>query len=198
MEQRPFDSSSSTSSGLGTTSGGSSPEGTSAVKEQGRQLARRAVGEVKSRLAEVTDERKSQATGTLEAIGRTLRQAGDNLRQEGLEPVGDLGVRAAERVDRMANYLRRQDMDGLLRDVQRVARNHPEVFLGGALLCGVLIGRFLRSSAPSTHEVVFEPDFQLEGGSIGGSSVGTSYGDGQSGSFGSGLGGERPPRGDWA
>lgn len=220
MEQRPFDSPPSTSSGLGTTSGGGSPssgnlgnepdggpgpgsavsrssEGSSSpIKEQGQRLASQAVSQVKGRLADATEERKSQATGALEAFGRTLRQAGDNLRQEGLDPVGDLGMRAADQVDRMADYLRRQDMNGLLRDVQRTARNHPELFLGGALFCGILVGRFLRSSAPSNREVVFEPDFQLDQRVAGGASS-TTGGDGNIRSFGRGVGSDRP-EGGWA
>jgi len=226
MEQRPFDTPSSTSSGLGTTSagggastgslgaqpgsgaemgsGGSRGPGNASpmdnptqIKEQGHRLAGQAVSQVKSRLADATEERKSQATGALEALGRTLRQAGDNLRQEGLDPVGDLGMRAADQVDRMADYLRRQDMDGLLRDVQRAARNHPEVFLGGALLCGILVGRFVRSSTPSTREVVFEPDFQLDQRTRAGASSMTG-GDGRIGGFGEGTSGDLPPQGGWA
>lgn len=221
MEQRPFDAPPSTSSGLGTTSGGgrpssgnlgNQPDGESGIssagsrgsegspsqlKEQGQRLASQAVSQVKDRLADATEERKSQATGALEALGRTLRQAGDNLRQEGLDPVGDLGMRAADQVDRMADYLRRQDMNGLLRDVQRAARNHPEIFLGGALVCGILVGRFLRSSTPSNREVVFEPDFQLDQRARTGTSS-TTGGDGHVRSFGGGLGSDRPPEGDWA
>jgi hypothetical protein len=221
MEQRSFDAPSSGNTGPGNTSGGSSsgsggfggvtrtgegmtggPTGTgygsstdtgSQLKEQGRRIADQAAGQIKTRLADVTEERKSQATGALEAVGRALRTAGENLQGEGLDPVGQLGIQAADQVDRMADYLRRRDVTAMMRDVQGAARNHPEVFLGGALLAGILIGRFLRSSAPPTHEVVFEPDFALEQG--GGSSFGDGYG---SSDLSRSSSGDRPPQGGWA
>jgi len=197
----------------GRTGYGSSGEGGSHLPQQGRQLASKAAGQLKHRLTDVTEERKTQATGALEAVGRALRSASDNLQGEGLDPVGRIGQQAADQVDRMADYLRRRDLDGLLDDVQGMARNHPEIFLGGALLAGILVGRFLRSSTPSSREVVFEPDFGLEHGMGGSSSsssygsgsygTGSSYGSGGDGSaggpaFGGGVTGNRGPQGGWA
>jgi len=50
-------------------------------------------------------------------------------------------------VDRVSRYLRDKDLPALVRDTEGFARRHPDLFLGGSLVAGVLLARFLKSSA---------------------------------------------------
>jgi hypothetical protein len=52
----------------------------------------------------------------------------------------------------VARYLREKDLQGLTRDTETFARRHPELFLGGAFLAGMLAARFVKSSRPRAVE----------------------------------------------
>ena len=56
--------------------------------------------------------------------------------------------RAASRVEGLSDYLQKKSLSDVVGDVERFARRDPVLFLGGALLVGLLGGRFLRSAAP--------------------------------------------------
>jgi len=83
-------------------------------------------------------------------LAEALREAGRKL-NEG-EQGGDFGRyadRAAGQVERLSTYLRDNDLRGFVRDTENFARRRPEVFLGGALLAGLALARFLKASSPN-------------------------------------------------
>ena len=135
------------------------PDGSPPLASEGRRAAEAVAGRVKERVALTVEQRKEDASGGLDQIARALHDVSRSLEGNGLSAVSGLGDRAATQVERTADYLRRRDFDGLLRDTRQLARRHPEVFLGGALLAGILLGRFLRSSTP-------EPDGETLGSSF--------------------------------
>lgn len=141
------------SPGLGSTGLGIGSQPTPGTGEQLKVQGQRAAGVVaekmKEKVAGVVDQRKIETSGNLQQIAGALRDVGHTLEGNGLGAVGRVTDRAAEQVERTADYLRRRDFDGLVRDTRDFARNHPEIFVGGAVLAGVLLGRFLRSSSPT-------------------------------------------------
>lgn len=124
------------------------------LEGEGRRAADVMAGKVKERVALTVEQRKDDASGSLQQIAQALHDVSRSLDQNGLSGVSHLSDRAAGQVERTADYLRRRDFDGLVRDTRDMARRHPELFVGGALLAGVLLGRFLRSSTPEpeNHE----------------------------------------------
>ena len=76
-----------------------------------------------------------------------LRQTGANV-NEADDSVGRYMERAAQGVERMAAYLDEKDVNQILHDAREMARRRPEVFVGGLFIAGLMLGRFLRSSAP--------------------------------------------------
>ena len=118
------------------------------LEGEGRRAAEVVAGKVKERVALTVEQRKEDASGSLQQIAQALHDVSRSLDQNGLSGVSHLSDRAAGQVERTADYLRRRDFDGLVRDTRDMARRHPELFVGGALLAGVLLGRFLRSSTP--------------------------------------------------
>jgi hypothetical protein len=152
------------STNLGSTNLGSSPQGTV------QKVTGTVAGKVKERVAGMVDERKAQATGSLQQIAGALREVGETLERNDLAPASALSQRAADQIERTAGYLQRRDFEGLVRDTRQFARNHPEVVVGTAVLAGLLIGRFLRSSSPepellgSSLESELEYPSELSGG----------------------------------
>ena len=53
----------------------------------------------------------------------------------------------ADHVERVSGYLEERDVNQLLEDAENFARRQPELFIGGALIAGLLVGRFIKSSS---------------------------------------------------
>jgi hypothetical protein len=128
--------------------------------------AKNAIGEaaagLKSKAAGAADERKDTAAQTLGTVAGALRGAAQDLHLGEAAALGTYAESAAEQLDKVAGYLREKDLKGLQRDTETFARRHPELFLGGAFLAGILAARFLKSGrpdVPATAEGGFESEF---------------------------------------
>lgn len=153
----------STQTGAGTTREKAKAE-TSATAGQAKQAAtqvagtaaeqvQNVVGEARQQAGTVVDELRHRAMGEAE---EQAKRAADTLRQwagdlSGLaenaqsdSPARSLAAQAADRGHRAADYLDRKGVDGLVSDLQGFARRRPGVFLGGALLAGLAVGRMAR------------------------------------------------------
>jgi hypothetical protein len=162
-----------------------------AAKEQGH----RAINRLRqSAIAKVEDQR-SLAVDQVQQLAHGLRVTSENLQREGAAPFGRLASTAADSVQRVGGYLQRTDVDGMARDFRQLARRHPSAVFGTALVAGVLLGRFLRSSSLPEREVGFQPDpslFESRDAGLGGSN-----GIESEGPLSSHRSGE-PPTGGWA
>ena len=154
-----------TGSGLNTAGTLGQPnlgdQGDQSVAQQAKDQAKNLAHEAKDQTVKVAEQardhvqqlvgqQKDQAADRLGSLAGALREAGRKL-SEG-EQGGDFGRyadRAAEQVDRLSTYLRDNDLRGFVRDTENFARRRPEVFLGGALLAGLALARFLKASSPS-------------------------------------------------
>lgn len=115
------------------------------VKEQAKDVASQARDHVQT----LVGQQKDQVADRLHSLAEALREAGHKL-SEG-QQAGDVGGyadRAAEQVERLSSYLRDTDLRGFVRDTESFARRRPEVFLGGTLLAGLALARFLKASSP--------------------------------------------------
>ena len=98
---------------------------------------------------ELVGQQKDQAADRLGSLATALREAGQKLNQD--RQAGDFGQyadRAARQVERLSKYLRESDLRGFVRDTESFARRRPEVFLGGTLVAGLMLARFLKASTP--------------------------------------------------
>lgn len=123
-------------------------EQTSGVVADAKNAAGQVVDGLKARAASAADERKGTAAETLGTVAGALRGAAQDLQQGEVTALGTYADSAAQQLDKVAGYLRENDLKGLTRDTETFARRHPEVFLGGAFLAGLLAARFFKSSRP--------------------------------------------------
>jgi len=155
------------------TAAGQSPDqsqgGVQQAKDQAKELAQGAKEQVKSLASDARDgakdvakqardhvqgligQQKDQAADRLGTLASALRDAGRKLNQD--QEAGDVGQyadRAAGQVERLSRYLRQSDLNSLVRDTETFARRRPEVFLGGTLIAGLMLARFLKASAPDS------------------------------------------------
>ena len=94
------------------------------------------------------EARKDEAADGLGVVADALRdaarrQGGDDSSRP---PIAHLTGSAAEGLERLSSTLRSKDIGGMVRDVQRFAREQPVAFFGLSLAAGFLAARFLKAS----------------------------------------------------
>jgi len=125
------------------------------AKEQVRNLAEDAkretskvAGQASDYVSGLVSRQKDQAADSLGGVAGAIRDVGNRLQeQDQAAGVGQYAMRAADQVDRLSSYLRDRDLNTFFRDTETFARRHPDVFLGGTFLAGLLLARFLKSSS---------------------------------------------------
>ena len=117
------------------------------IKSAAKDAAASTANAVKNRLSGELDYRKYRSRQRLNRVADALRQTGANVNKED-DYVAHYMERAALGVDRFAQYLDERDVNQILHDAREMARRRPEVFVGGLFVAGLMLGRFLRSSAP--------------------------------------------------
>jgi hypothetical protein len=102
---------------------------------------------LKERASVQLDDQRHRATRNLGGVARFVRQATDEIESQGHLGFAGYGRKAADRIDELSRQLERKDLDQVIADVERFARQQPALFVGAAFGVGVLAGRFLLSSA---------------------------------------------------
>jgi hypothetical protein len=104
--------------------------------------------QARDQATQLVDRTKDQTAQRLGSLATALRQAARQLEQDDAAAFGRYAAMAADRVDRAADYVGGRDLRELVRDTETFARRHPELFLGGAFVAGVMLARFIKSSRP--------------------------------------------------
>ena len=113
------------------------------AKDQTLDLAHQATDQV----SQMVEQQKKQAAERLGGLAGALHEAARKLEEKDADGFGRYAHRAADQVDRASRYLKEKDLRSFVRDAEGFARRHPDLFLGGTLIAGVLLARFLKSSA---------------------------------------------------
>jgi len=116
------------------------------VAEQAQQKAKELTSQAQEQAKSAAETRKGQAVEGLEGIAQAFRQTGENLRMAEQGTVADYSEQMANQIERFSSFLSERNVDELLGEAEGYARSHPELFLGGALALGLLVGRFIKSS----------------------------------------------------
>ena len=90
---------------------------------------------------------KDRATDSLGSVAQAVRQSTGQLREQRHDTIAQYVEQAANQLDRLSTRLREKNVNELLNDAQRFARQRPAVFIGSAFALGLIGARFLKSSA---------------------------------------------------
>ena len=115
----------------------------------------------KQKAAGEVDRRKEAVTGALGDFAEAIRMAGDQLGQKDQTMAARLVGQAAAGLETLSRTVSDKRPEEMLMAVRDFGRANPTAFLAGAVLAGLAIGRFARSSAEQEVEVVFEPEGTL-------------------------------------
>lgn len=111
-----------------------------AVRE-GSKLA----GRVKDKAASFAEEQKRSGAEKLGSIAGAVKRAADDLEQQSPQTAGYVRS-AAESVEDFSASLRDRKVEDLASDARDFARRQPWLVFGGAVLAGLAVTRFLKSS----------------------------------------------------
>ena len=117
------------------------------VADQAKEQAGQVVDQAKQQATSQLASRKDQAAESLGTVADALRQSGKHLRENDQQGFAQYADKAAERVEQFSGQLRGKDVQEIVRDVERYARQQPALMLGGAFVLGLLGARFLKSTA---------------------------------------------------
>jgi hypothetical protein len=121
------------------------------VKQKTSEVAQQVGEEAKS----MVSTRKGEAASQLRNVADAFRQTSMQLEDQDQATFADYGNRVADQIERLGSYLESHDTDRLIVDAEGWARRRPELFLGGAFVAGLALGRFLRSSSPRSSELAY-------------------------------------------
>jgi hypothetical protein len=151
-----------TTSGPATTRPGgpgtatATPKATEQVQEKAKEMAHKAQEQAKSAVS----TRKEQAVDQLGSVAQAFRRTGSELRNQNQDMIAQYTDQLANQVERISGYLEERDVDQLLHEAENFARSRPEIFLGGAFMLGLLVGRFVKSSGERRrHELAKQEYF---------------------------------------
>jgi ribosome assembly protein YihI (activator of Der GTPase) len=125
------------------------------------QHAKQAGGEIVSQVQQQAstqiDRGKETATNELSQVVNAVRQLGQTLSSgEANGPIARFTAqysdKAADSLERLTNYIRHQDPQRLLNDVQNFGRRQPALLLGGAFLLGFAGARLIKSSIDAASQ----------------------------------------------
>ncbi|MFE9623571.1 hypothetical protein [Streptomyces sp. NPDC006527] len=120
-----------------------------AVAGEARQQAGSVVGELRGRAMDEAEGQTRRAAGVLRQWAQDLAELADNA--PGDSPARSLASQVADRGHRAADYVDKQGIDGMVDDLQRFARRRPGLFLGGALLAGLAVGRLGKTAGKAAQ-----------------------------------------------
>jgi hypothetical protein len=76
----------------------------------------------------------------------------EHLREQGKDQPANLAKQAADRAERLGGYLRDNDADRILGDVEDFGRRQPWAVIAGGVAVGFLASRFLKASSTRRYD----------------------------------------------
>ena len=137
-----------TSQSLDLTQGQNGATGTAKqIAAQAREKAQGAKQAASSKITEEVDRRSTQAGNQVSALAFALRQTGENLsEQPEASAAVNLTRAAADRLDAVGGYLRDNDGESIMGDIEAFARRQPWLVAAASAALGVAAARFLKAS----------------------------------------------------
>ncbi len=117
--------------------------GAQSVRQEAAHFAEKA----QDKAAEKVEGAQAAASQTLSDFAAAVRKAGDELAQSDQSMAGRAVQQAANGLEQVSRTLADKSPGEMLDTVREFGRSNPVAFIGGAVLLGIALGRFARSSA---------------------------------------------------
>ena len=125
------------------------------VGEKVQRQASDVGSDLQAQAQKMVSEQKEMARSGLMDMVSAIRTAADDLERHEQPQFANLARGLARGIEDFSQSIGRRNFQEMLTDVQRFARDHPAAFFGGAVLAGLAIARFAKSSSEHRHEARF-------------------------------------------
>jgi ElaB/YqjD/DUF883 family membrane-anchored ribosome-binding protein len=117
------------------------------VAGQAQETARETGQQVRERLREEVDQRSTQAGEQVRGNAEDVRSFAQQLREQGKDAPARYVEQAADRAEKVGDYLERSDGERILNDVESFARSNPWAVVAGGVAIGFAVSRMLKASS---------------------------------------------------
>lgn len=117
------------------------------VARQAQEKAVEAKDQVQTQAKSAAETQKRQAASELSSVAQAIRTGGKELRNQNKETVAQYTEQIAEQIEQVSQYIDEKDVNQLVNDTADFARRRPDLFLGGAFMLGLAVGRFFTSTS---------------------------------------------------
>ena len=104
--------------------------------------------QIKDEAARLANDQKEWAASEIGSLSSAVHEAARELHDNQIDMLADYVDAAAQRFDDAARYLEDNDLTELVGGMAEVVRRHPAAFVGGFLVAGILLGRFIKAGQP--------------------------------------------------
>jgi hypothetical protein len=111
-----------------------------------RQEAAHFAATAKEKAGGAVERGKETATATLGQFANAIRKAGDELSQNDQSPAARVVKQAADGLESLSRSISDKRPEEMLDAVRDFGRRNPMAFVAGAVLAGLAVGRFIRST----------------------------------------------------
>jgi len=136
---------------LGQTQG-QAQEVVGQAAQKAKETSREAMGQARGMVRGQLDQRSSDAGQQITSVADTIRSTGQSMRDQGNSSQADMADRLASQVERVGSYLRDQDADRLLQDVEDFGRRQPWMIAVLGFVGGMAAARFLKASSEQRYQ----------------------------------------------
>jgi hypothetical protein len=127
----------------------STPNGPESAAQDGASQIKTRAAEIGQKAADAIDDRRDTLATGMESAASALHARAESL--PGGEKVARAAHAAAQSLEDASDYVRDQDLRGMLADVQQLVKRHPGAVLLTAVAAGFLLARSLSGSAERGH-----------------------------------------------
>jgi len=113
---------------------------------QAQEQAARTAQRLREQGQTILGQQKDRVAEEISHFGAAAHDAADRLDQENDHNVAHYVHAVADQLDRLAGYLRENNINRFMDDAGRAARRSPELFFGGMFLAGMALARFFKAS----------------------------------------------------
>jgi hypothetical protein len=122
------------------------------VRERAQDKAKDAASRASDKLRTQIDQRSTEAGERIAGTAGDIRSVGQQLREQGKEQPAKMADQAAQRVERVGQWMRESDSDRILNDVEDFGRRQPWALTLGGLAIGFAASRFLKASSTNRYQ----------------------------------------------
>lgn len=139
-----------TAENRGAEVGGTVGEQANRVASEASRQTRNLLREGREQLAGQTRQGQQRTAGGLRKVADQLHQMSERSDGQGVVP--EMARQAADRTRVVADWLENREPGDLVDEVRRFARRKPGMFLLGAAVAGVAVGRLTRGAVAANND----------------------------------------------